>query len=151
MDILTAAIIVFVVLETLNIGILYFRPGSRLGNGLGVFTAYAKSETDPETHALVRYLVNWVAGTKLIFVALLLVILATGSQTTKTWAVVALILSILSFFWRLFPAIVRLDRANQITPKGYSRTLGLMIGCFVGGFAAALVVAVAVGAASWSS
>ncbi len=147
MDILAAAIIVFVVIESLNIGILYFRPGSRLGNGLGVFNAYGKSEADPETHELVRYLVNWVAGTKLIFVALLLVILVTGSQTTKTWAVVALILSILSFFWRLFPAIVRLDRANQITPKGYSRTLGVMITCFVGGFVAALVVSIAVGPA----
>jgi hypothetical protein len=151
MDILTVAIIAFVVLETLNILILYARPGSRLGNGLGVFNAYEKSKADPETHELVRYLINWVAGTKLIFVALLLVILVTGSQTTKTWAVVALILSILSFFWRLFPAIVRLDRADQITPKGYSRTLGFMIAGFVGGFAAALVVAVAVGAASWSS
>jgi hypothetical protein len=151
MDILSATIIVFVVIETLNVGILYFRPGSRLGNGIGVFNAYRKSEADPGTHDLVRYLVNWVAGTKLIVLALLVVILVTGSQTTKAYAVVALILSILSFFWRLFPAIVRLDRASQITPKGYSRTLGLMIGCFVGGFAAALALAVAVGAASWSS
>jgi hypothetical protein len=31
---------------------------------------------------LVRYLVNWVAGTKLIFVALLVVILVTGSHAT---------------------------------------------------------------------
>jgi hypothetical protein len=144
MDILSAAIIVFVVIETLNIGILYFRPGSRLGNGMGVFNAYRKSEADPEMRELVRYLVNWVAGTKLIFVALLIVILATGSQATRAFAVVALILSILSFFWRLFPAIVRLDRDNQITPAGYSRTLGIMIACFVGGFVAALAVFVAV-------
>jgi hypothetical protein len=150
-DILAIAILAFVVIETLNIVILYARPGSRLGNGLGVFNAWATSEADPETRELGRYLVNWVAGTKLIFVALLLVILVTGSQTTKTWAVVALILSILSFFWRLFPAIVRLDRAGQITPRGYSRTLGIMIGCFVGGFAAALVVAGVLGAASWGA
>lgn len=143
MDILSAAIIVFAVIETLNIGILYFRPGSRLGNGIGVFNAYRKSEADPETHELIRYLVNWVAGTKLIFVALLLVILVTGSETTRAYAVVALILSILSFFWRLFPAIVRLDRDGQITPKGYSRTLGIMIACFIGGFVAALVAYVA--------
>ena len=145
MDILSAAIIVFAVIETLNIGILYFRPGSRLGNGIGVFNAYRKSEADPETHELVRYLVNWVAGTKLIFVALLVVILVTGSQTTRAYAVVALVLSILAFFWRMFPAIVRLDTAHQITPRGYSRTLGIMIACFVGGFVAALAVAVAVG------
>jgi hypothetical protein len=148
MDILSAAIIVFAVIETLNIGILYFRPGSRVGNGMGVFNAYRKSEADPETRELVRYLVNWVAGTKLIFVALLLVVLATGSQTTKAYAVVALILSILSFFWRLFPAIVRLDRDGQITPRGYSRTLGIMIACFVGGFVAALAVSVAVASGS---
>jgi hypothetical protein len=143
MDILTAAIIVFAVIETLNIGILYFRPGSRLGNGMGVFNAYRASEADPATRDLVRYLIDWVAGTKLIFVALLAVIVLTGSQTTKTFAVIALILSILSFFWRLFPAIVRLDRNSQITPRGYSRTLGIMIAGFVGGFVAALAVSVA--------
>ena len=145
MDILSAAIIAFAVIETLNIGMLYFRPGSRIGNGIGVFNAYPKAEADPETGELVRYLVNWVAGTKLIFVALLVVILVTGSEATKTYAVVALILSILSFFWRLFPAISRLDKDHQITPRGYSRTLGLMIAGFVGGLAAALVVSIAVG------
>jgi hypothetical protein len=148
MDILSVAIIVFAVIETLNIGILYFRPGSRRGNGIGVFDAYRKPAADPETRELVRYLVNWVAGTKLIFVALLVVILVTGSQTTKAYAVVALILSILSFFWRLFPSIVRLDRGNQITPRGYSRSLGIMIAGFVGGLAAALVVSVAAGSGS---
>lgn len=145
MEILSAAIILFVVIETFNIGMLYFRPGSRLGNGMGVFNAYGKAQADPEMRELVGYLVNWVAGTKLIFVGLLLVILVTGSDTTKTFAVVALIVSIMSFFWRLFPTIVRLDRDGQITPKGYSRTLGIMIGCFVGGFVAALAVAIAVG------
>ena len=145
MDILSAAIIAFVVLESFNIGMLYFRPGSRLGNGIGVFNAYRKADTDPDTGELVRYLVNWVAGTKLIFVALLVVILVTGSQATRAYAVVALILSILSFFWRMFPAMVRLDKDHQITPTGYSRTLGIMIACFVGGLAAALVAAVAVG------
>jgi hypothetical protein len=144
-EILSAAIIVFVVIETFNIGMLYFRPGSRLGNGVGVFNAYQKAEADPETGELVRYLVNWVAGTKLIFVALLIVILVTGSDATKALAVVALILSILAFFWRMFPAIVRLDRDHQITPRGYSRTLGIMIAFFVGGFVVALVVAVAGG------
>jgi hypothetical protein len=143
MDILTAAIIVFAVIETLNIGILYFRPGSRLGNGMGVFDAYRRAEADRAMRELVGYLVNWVAGTKLIFVALLVVIVATGSETTKAFAVVALILSILSFYWRLFPAIVRMDRAGQITPRGYSRTLGVMIAGFVGGLAAALAVSVA--------
>jgi len=147
-DILSAAIIAFVVIETFNIGMLYFRPGSQLGNGLGVFNAYRKADADPETGELVRYLVNWVAGTKLIFVALLVVIVVTGSQATKAWAVVALALSTLSFYWRMFPAIARLDKAHQITPTGYSRTLGIMIACFVGVFVAALALFVAVGPGS---
>jgi hypothetical protein len=145
-EVLSVAIIAFVIVETLNIAMLYFRPGSRLGNGIGIFNAYRKAEADPETGELVRYLVNWVAGTKLIFVALLVVILITGSHATKAYAVVALILTILSFFWRMYPAIARLDKDHQITPAGYSRTLGLMIAGFVGGLAAALVVSVAVGA-----
>jgi len=137
--ILTVAISVFLVLESLNIAVLYFQPSSRLGNGVGIFNAFERSKADPELHALVRYLVNWVAGTKLIFVALLIVILITGSAATKAGAVAALILSILSFFWRLFPALVRMDREGQLTPRGYSRTLGIMITCFVCGFGAALI------------
>ena len=137
--ILTVAISVFLVLESLNIAVLYFQPGSRLGNGVGIFNAFERSKADPELHALVRYLVNWVAGTKLIFVALLVVILVTGSAATKAGAVAALILSILSFFWRLFPALARKDREGQLTPRGYSRTLGIMITCFVCGFGAALI------------
>ena len=138
MDILSTAIAVFLVMETLNICILYFYPNSRIGNGVGVFKAYDVSRSYPEVHTLVNYLVNWVAGTKLIFVALLIVILATGGTTTKLFAVVALILSILSFFWRLFPIIKSLDKAGHITPSGYSRTLGIMIACFIGVFALAL-------------
>jgi hypothetical protein len=140
LDILAIAIIVFLVMETLNICVLYFYPAGRMGNGIGVFKAYEASKSHPEAHALINYLVNWVAGTKLIFVALLIVILATGSATTKLAAVVALILSILSFFWRLFPAIRKMDRDGWVEPQGYSRTLGVMIACFVGGFAAALAV-----------
>jgi hypothetical protein len=136
---LSIAIVVFVVLESLNIATLYFQPGSKLGNGVGVFNAFEASKADPPVHELVRYLINWVAGTKLIFVGLLIVIVATGSAETKLAAVLVLIASILSFFWRLFPALRRLDRDGQLTPKGYSKTLGLMIGCFVAGFAAAVI------------
>jgi hypothetical protein len=145
-DILSIAIMVFLVLETLNIGVLYFAPGSRVGNGVGVFEAYEESKAHPKVHALVNYLVNWVAGTKLIFVALLIVVLATGSATTRLFAVIALVFSILSFFWRLFPAIRKMDDAGWIVPGGYSRTLGVMIACFVGGFAAALVLYLALNA-----
>ena len=60
------------------------------------------------------------------------------SEATKLLTMVALIASISSFFWRLFPIIKSLDQAGEITPPGYSRTLGLMITGFIGLFAAAL-------------
>ncbi len=79
-----------------------------------------------------------MAGTKLIFVALLLVILFTAGESTQLWAVVALIISIASFFWRLYPILRSLDAAGGITPAGYSKTLGIMIAAFIGAFALAL-------------
>lgn len=138
MNILSIAIGIFVVLESLNILTLYFNPGTQLGNGVGVFNAWEASKSDPNMHQFVRYLVYWVAGTKLIFVALLLVILFTTDESTKLLTAVALIASISSFFWRLFPIIKSLDQAGEITPPGYSRTLGIMIAGFIGLFAVAL-------------
>ena len=140
MDILATAMIVFGALELLNVVLLYFSPGTRRGNAVGVFRAYEKSKRDPEVHALVTYLVNWVAGTKLIFVGLLIGIVITGNPATRVFAVIALILTILTFYWRLYPAIRSMDEQGQIEPRGYSRTLGIMVGGFVAVFAIALAV-----------
>lgn len=138
MSILSIAIIIFIVLESLNVLTLYFNPGSQLGNGIGVFNAWERSKADPEMHQFIRYLVFWVAGTKLIFIALLLVILLTTGESTQLLTMVAMIASIASFFWRLFPIIKSLDKAGHITPQGYSKTLGIMIASFMGLFAVAL-------------
>lgn len=140
MHILSIAIIIFVVLEISNVVMLYFMSGTKRGNGLGVFNAYEQSKDHPEIHALIKYLINWIAGTKLIFIALLIVILCTGSNITKILSALALILSILTFFWRLYPAIKKLDKADQITPKGYSKTLAYMIVGFIAMFTLALVL-----------
>jgi hypothetical protein len=139
-DVLTIAIIAFGTLELLNVLTLYLAPGSRRGNALGVFRAYERSKRDPEVHALVRYLIDWVAGTKLIFIVLLIGIVITGSPATKVFSAIALIFSILTFYSRLHPAIVQMDRAGQIEPRGYSTTLALMIASFVVVFAVAVVV-----------
>lgn len=138
MNILSIGISIFIVLESLNVLTLYFNPGSRMGNGLGVFNAWEKSKSDPEMHQFVRYLVYWVAGTKLIFIALLLVILLTTGESTQLLTVIAMIASISSFFWRLYPIIKPMDAAGQITPPGYSRTLAVMIAGFMGLFSVAL-------------
>ena len=47
MSILSIAIGIFIVLESLNILTLYFNPGTQLGNGVGVFNAWEKSKSDP--------------------------------------------------------------------------------------------------------
>ncbi len=110
MNILSIAILLFLVLEISNVIMLYFTPGTKKGNGLGVFNAYEKSKSDPEIHALIKYLVNWVAGSKLIFIALLIVIIFTADDNTIFFSVIVLILSILTFFWRLFPIIRNMDK-----------------------------------------
>jgi hypothetical protein len=85
--------------------------------------------------------VYWVTVSKLIFISLLLVIIITGSLQTQLYSVVVLILSIFTFFWRLFPLMRHMDRENQITPNGYSKTLGIMIATFIFVFIAGLFVA----------
>jgi hypothetical protein len=140
MDVLSVVLVGFGTLELLNVLTLYLAPGSRRGNALGVFRAYERSKDDPEVHALVSYLIDWVAGTKLIFIVLLIGIIITGSPTTKVFSAIALIFSILTFYSRLYPAITRMDQAGQIVPRGYSRTLALMIASFVALFAVAIVV-----------
>jgi hypothetical protein len=127
MNIIYFVIIVFLLLESTNIAALYFFPDSKLANSIGVFKAWEKSKADPEIHNFVKYLVNWVAGTKLIFILLLVVILLTGDEQTLLLTGVALIVSIAVFFWRLFPLARKMDRDDQIDPKNYSSILGGMI------------------------
>lgn len=138
MNIISIVIVLFIILESLNVLTLYFNPGSQMGNGLGVFNAWERSKADPEMHQFVRYLVFWVAGTKLIFIVLLIVILFNADKTTQQLSLIAMILSIASFFWRLYPIMKSLDAENHITPSGYSRTLGIMIASFIAVFALAL-------------
>jgi len=140
MDILSIVLIVFLFLELLNVIILYKTPGSKRGNGLGFFKAFEKSKKDPEVYELVKYLTNWVAGTKLIFIVLLIGIIITGTDETKVFSIIALIFSIATFFSRLYPSIKKLDEEGQIIPSGYSRTLGIMIIGFILVFIIALVI-----------
>lgn len=138
MSLLSIAILIFIIMESANVAILYFWPGSQLGNGVGVFNAFHNSESE-EQRLFTFYLINWVAGVKLIFIFLLAVILVIGTEQVKLWAVVAMILSIATYFWRLHPTIKKLDAMGCITPKGYSKALGWMITGFMLMFTAALI------------
>ena len=131
MHIITIVTIGFLVLEATNVLALYFFPGTKYANAIGVFKAWEKSKTDPEIHEFVKYLVNWVAGTKLIFILLLIVILTVADDRTLVFAGIALVTSISSFYWRLFPLIRKMDQEGQIEPQNYSVALGWMIGGFI--------------------
>lgn len=137
---ISIVIIGFIILESTNVIALYFFPGSKYANSVGVFKAWERSKQEPEIHDFVKYLVNWVAGTKLIFLLLLVVILFTADVQGLFYTSLALVISISSFFWRLFPLIRKMDQAGQVDPKNYSAILGLMISAFVLLFLVALLL-----------
>lgn len=142
MNILEIGISVFVFIEFLNIMMLYFMPESKMGNGVGVFNDYLELKENKDVNDFVGYLINWVAGAKLIFIMVGIVVVIFGNYNTQLFTVVALIISILSFYWRLFPTIKKLDEAGKINPKGYYKTLNYMILAFVIGFSIILVISV---------
>lgn len=139
--VLNIAIVAFVILEFGNVMILYFAPDSRLGNGVAVFDPWFAAKEDKAMRLFARYLVNWVAGTKLIFIVLLLAILATAGDATKIAAVFAMVASIATYYVGLHPIIRKLDDMGQVTPAGYSKTLFMMIT----GFQAMFVIAAVAG------
>lgn len=140
MNWISVVIIGFVLLEGSNVAALYFMPESKKANAMGVFKAWEQSKQDPAVHDLVRYLVNWVAGTKLMFLALLVVILLTADAEGLFYTGIAMVIAISSFFWRLFPLARKMDREGQLDPAGYSSLLGLMIAGMLLVFLVAIVV-----------
>ena len=140
MVILNLAILLFVMMESANVLILYFAPNSKLGNGVAVFNPWFHAKENEPSELFAKYMVNWVAGTKLIFIVLLLVIVFTGSELTKLLAVFAMILSIATYYFRLHPIIKKLDSMGEITPKGYSKVLFYMITGFMTMFSFAAVL-----------
>lgn len=140
MNIIQITITIFIILESTNIITMYFYPNSKYANSVGVFKAFEDSKEYPELRLFIEYLVNWVAGTKLIFIALLIVILTTGSDRTQLITAFALIASILSYFWRLSPIVGKLDKDNQMEPKGYSKALNWMIAGMILMFLIAITV-----------
>lgn len=140
MELLDISIILFCLMETANIIILYFKPEFKYGNGVSVFKHWEKSKKDENLHLFAKYLVNWVAGTKLIFIMLLLVIVFLGDTNLKVGANIVMIISIATYYLRLNPIIRKLDEKNEIEPKGYSKTLNMMITGFILMFTVILLI-----------
>jgi hypothetical protein len=127
MTIIEIILVAFIFLELSNVAMLYFAPGSKKANAVGVFASWEKSKQYPEVHEFVKYLVNWVAGSKLIFILLLTGIIITGERETQQVSLIALAAATLSFYWRLFPLIRKMDMRGEINPKNYSLILGIII------------------------
>src|SRR6056297_861086 len=144
MNILQVAIIVFCFLEGLNILVLYTKPMMKKGNGIGVFKVLSEVDETDHMFALIKYLTNWVANFKVIFIALAITIVIFGNETTQFYAVIALLLSILLFYITLFPILKKLDNENMLTPKGYSKTLAYTILSFLLMFVIALILFVVI-------
>ncbi len=129
-------------METGNVAALYFFPESKFANSVGVFNAWESSKSDPGIHDLVKYLVNWVAGTKLILILLLGILFFSADDKILILTSGALILSISTFFWRLYPQIKSMDQQGQIEPKNYSRVLWWMILGMIAAFLISALVAI---------
>lgn len=140
MLILNIAIIIFIIMESLNVLVLYFNPKTVVGNGVGVFNGFHKAQKEENERLFVKYLINWVANAKAIFIILLIIILFTGTEILKLYACIGMVLSIALYFITLHPIIKKLDEQNMITPKGYSKGLAIMIASFMVMFSIAIIV-----------
>ncbi|MFI3168116.1 MAG: hypothetical protein R3Y32_08390 [Bacillota bacterium] len=140
MIVLRIAIFMFAAMELSNVIIMYFKPDFKYGNSMRSFCAFEESKEDADKYLFVKYMTNWVANCKLIFIAILVVIGIIGSLEIMRWAVFATILSIGIFFISLYPLMKELDKNDKIQPKGYSKTLSIMIIAFMLMFTVALVL-----------
>ena len=127
MTFLTIVIIGFLLLEISNVFILFFKPDSRQVHGMGMFPAWETAKNEPHMYHLMRYLTIWVAGSKLILIALLVVILVWGDRQLITITGFALAFSMLPFYGGLFPAMRKIDQTGQVKPQGFSMQLGFTI------------------------
>ena len=140
MTLIKIVILIFISLELANVTALFFAPGSKMANTVGIFKAWEKSKEYPEIHDFIKYLVNWVAGAKLIFLLLLAVIVVYADVNTQRMSLIALAVATASFYWRLFPLIKKIDKRGEIEPKNYSTILGVMIFVFIAMFLIAAII-----------
>jgi hypothetical protein len=127
MNAIRISLVVFAVIETLNMLELYFMQDNCFFNGICLFSGWEKSKENPEVHSLMRYLLNWLAGMKMLVVGLVLVLIFTAPNPTLLLAAASMVITIGSFYWRMYPMISKADDDGLIKRKGRSRMLGTMV------------------------
>ena len=127
MNAIQVSFLVFAIIEILNMLELYFMQDNCMFNGICLFSGWEKSKEDPEVHGLIRYLLNWLAGMKMLVIGLVLVLIFTAPKQTLILSAISMVITIGSFYWRMYPMICKADDAGQIKRKGRSRLLGTMV------------------------
>lgn len=140
MLILQSTIILFAFMELSNVLIMYFKPDFQYGNSMKTFYAFEESKSDENSYLFAKYMTNWVANCKLIFICILIVIAFIGDLLLLRFAVVVTISSISIFFISLYPIIKKLDDNDRVCPKGYSKTLSKIIFAFIAMFSVAFIL-----------
>lgn len=140
MDILSITIIIFCIIEFSNVIILYFFPDYKIANSVAIFDTWDKMKEQEDTKLFGYYMVYWVAGVKLIFIFLLLVIAFFATKLIKIFAIISMILSISTYFFKLHYIIKKLDKMGKITPKNYSKKLDKIIIFFLIMFILSLII-----------
>jgi hypothetical protein len=130
----------FIVIESMNVLALYFSPGTKYANSVGMFVAWEKSKQYPEIHQFIRYLVYWVAGVKVMVLFLLAMLVIFAEAFIIRNALLVLGVATATFFWRLFPIIRTMDKNEQIKPMRYSIGLAIMILIFIAVFFVSYIV-----------
>ncbi len=123
-------IIIFVVLELLNVTLLYYKPDFEHGNSMAVFKNFIYPINE-SVNLFNRYMVNWVGNSKLIFIALLVMIVIMGEDDMLVVTNMLLVIMIGAYFTRLAPIMKELDNGDHLTSKGYSKQLNLTILIFM--------------------
>ncbi len=142
MSLITIITIVFMVLEFGNVLMLYLMPEFKFSNGIGVFNAWNESKENEEMHNFAKYLVRWVANTKLIFILLLVIILILGGPQVLLYSMLVMAISTVAFFFTLFPIMRKMDKKGQISPKNYSIILFFEVFLITGAFITAFMLSI---------
>ncbi|MEJ2758803.1 MAG: hypothetical protein P8046_10020 [Anaerolineales bacterium] len=127
MTALQVTLLVFAGIEALSVLELYFMQDRCMFNGMALFSGWEISKEVPEVHGMVCYLINWVAGMKLIVVGLLVILVLMAPTQILLLVGASLFVTVASFFWRMFPLVSKFDANGFIQPAGRAKTMGLMV------------------------
>ena len=142
MDYIAIAFAGFIILELSNVCVMYFFNETTIANSVGVFKTFVDQE-DKAAKDFMTYLIYWVAGTKAIFISLLVVIIFFGDQTIKQVSVIVLTASIGLFYVKMLPLLKEIEQENGIITKNYARNLSIIIAVFMLVFIASFIMSVA--------